>query len=139
MSGGHPTTDDQTYRERLLNVAKALREAPIPEAFHMRWFTHSDRQQQFPCGTPMCALGHYAARTDLQSEFLIDSWGTMQAIDEKGEPHCDRMKAAQIHFGLTDKELEEIFEIHGCGDAQTPMQAAQYIEGFVARKYPEAT
>lgn len=82
--------------QRLLRVAKALRESPLPKAFDMNTYVMGgpetlfnledaglvkfdhDTYQFFDkktgkllkeenfCGTPACALGHYGARGDLQ-------------------------------------------------------------------------
>ena len=71
--------------KRVLNVAKALRDAhAAKKKFDMGTFvfgtvgdieseydydaekyTYCNREANF-CGTPACALGHYAARTDMQ-------------------------------------------------------------------------
>lgn len=113
-------------RERLLNVAKALRESPNPERFTMGTYTH-------PCGTPACALGHYGARRDLQSAFRIDANGTLRAL-RAGEPfgfQC--LPAAATHFDLSKEHVDELFETTGCDGAETAVQAAGYIENFVAR------
>lgn len=142
---------NQTHKKRLLNVAKALREAPEPKYFKMStfangssdWTGEGEPPENF-CGTPACALGHYAARRDLQREFKI--WtdkrygyaGILARSDGSSE-----FEAAAEHFGLTydpydgDGEVYELFAPSGCGGAKTPKQAARYIERFVARKEKE--
>jgi hypothetical protein len=35
---------------------------------------------------------------------------------------------------LSEKEALLLFGSHGCGDAQTPIEAAMFIENFVARR-----
>lgn len=62
---------------RLLDVALALRESKNPEAFTMRFYTWGWSSTGYvlyphPCRNPECALGHYAARSDLQPILKID-------------------------------------------------------------------
>lgn len=127
----NPSQTPEIYRQRLLNVAKALRESPKPEAFDMEWFTYGE-DQRFPCGTPMCALGHYGARSDLQDAFRVVN-GYLQVADKQLSQ--DRLVAAERHFGLTERQTEELFCYTGCGGATSVEEAATYIEGFVASKY----
>lgn len=109
-------------KQRLLNVARALRESPNPEMFTMKLYLHS-------CGTPACALGHYGVRSDLQDEFYSDEHGALYASG--GNPWI--FAAAKAHFDLRDKEADELFDSDGCGNAKTAIDAAEYIEKFVAR------
>jgi hypothetical protein len=41
------------------------------------------------------------------------------------------------HFGLESFETNELFDAEGCNNAQTSTEAADYIEAFAARKWPE--
>lgn len=108
-------------KERLLNVAKALRESEHPERFTMRTIAHS-------CGTPACALGHYAARRDLQDAFILLKHGELRATGDAASPFLAELE----HFDISRAEEEKLFGVWGCNDAQTPLQAAEYIERFVA-------
>ena len=72
--------DPKIYRQRLLNVVRALRESPKPKAFSMDWYGYGPNEA-FPCGTPQCALGHYAAREDLQ-DFLRLGCDDAQTTEE---------------------------------------------------------
>lgn len=126
------------HARRLLNVARALRESPAPEMFTMAKYGH-------PCGTPACAFGHYCARGDLQDEFTLagfnNSW-----------PHAGRVPlmynddVVLAHFGITREEAHELFHddvsdedgLVGCGNAQTALEAADYIERFVAARAGKA-
>lgn len=121
--------------ERLLNVAKALRESKHPEKFSMKDFANPD------CGTPMCALGHYASRTDLQSDFyLIDpklrgstvNSPLRAAVFGDDEPIGYDSRVVLRHFGIDYDAAEDLFGVAGCDDAMTPLAAAIYIERFVA-------
>ena len=130
---------NKTHQKRLLNVARALRESRDPRAFTMERFAHG-------CGTPACALGHYASRRDLQRAFRIDpepaqeSWTSYERLVLDGLDNAVYPDDYQVtdHFGLSIDEGCELFDVYGCGGARTPIQAARYIERFVARKQKEA-
>lgn len=114
--------------ERLLNVAKTLREAAHNELFTMRRYVHD-------CGTPACAIGHYAARADLQSIIRIDHGSILYvATDEDGQSEIADYDDDQMceHFGISEGQAHELFSGDGCGKAKTPIEAAEYIERFVA-------
>ncbi len=80
----------------------------------------------------MCALGHYAARPDMQGLLELNprSGGLQYAADGRdawvGDP------SILDHFGLCYWQLEVLFDHIGCGNAQTPEEAARFIEAFVA-------
>jgi hypothetical protein len=113
------------YFQRLLNVARALRESPNPDRFTMNDWQH--------CGTPCCAIGHYAARADLQDLLQLDrSCG----LERQGSGATVDASELFAHFGIGIKEWEELFAHDGCGNAQTAIRAAEYIEAFVARHQP---
>lgn len=115
------------FKERLLNVARAVREAPDPSRFSQGSFGHK-------CGTPSCALGHYAVRKDMQRTFGLTFWGGKLTAygDEVG---TDR-DSVTSHFGITSGESYDLFGKHGCDDAQTNIEAAEFIEAFAAKKWP---
>lgn len=117
-------------KERLLNVARALRESKNPELFTMRSFGHR-------CGTPACALGHYAAREDLQDAFTLNKDGDFcgASYDDPDDAYELGMDSRRVlgHFRITKHQAWELFSEEGCGFAATPIQAAEYIESFVAR------
>lgn len=124
------------HRKRLLNVAKALRESPTPRRdFSMGSYTA-------PCGTPACALGHYAMRRDLQKTFrlarLLPDHNKLWLALPNGTT-IDYFKAPVLeHFGIDRDEAGDLFSTCGCGGARTAAQAARFIERFVARKDREA-
>jgi hypothetical protein len=123
-------------RERLLNVARALRESPNPDAFTMDYYIA-------PCGTPACAFGHYVSRPDLQTDFLVDGIGIRDA--NTGRPIGHTSQVVRSHFGISLKQTVELFDdstdqgAGGCGGAKTPLEAAEYIEDFVRRHSAEET
>lgn len=113
-------------RERLLNVARALRESPKPNKFTMDMYARD-------CNTPACAWGHYCFRQDLQSEFQL-SPATGLPIDIFTKNPVTLMDSRMDeHFGLTSDQVIELFSVGGCGGAKTAIDAAEYIEEFVRR------
>lgn len=127
-------------KERLLNVARALRESPNPEQFHMSSYGHD-------CNTPACAIGHYAARPDLQDAFALDTYGWL--IHRDGRPCNYFHEEVHAHFDITPEQSSLLFSgdtdgddfdedgepnrVWGCNSARTALEAAEYIENFVAR------
>lgn len=89
------------------------------------------------CGTPACSMGHYASRTDRQRKFYLDQDGDLMFRGAK----CDDTEAItdhyEDHFGLSSGESYELFESTGCGNAQTPAEAAKYVKAFIKRKRGE--
>lgn len=132
-------SNKEVYKKRLLNVAKALRESKSPQAFTMYYYVHSgyttDNKGKVPeCGTPACALGHYAARRDLQRTLYIDS--KTAVIGTKDGRESDYGSYAVLnHFGLDHAQSEELFGGDGCGFATSVKQAALYIERFVKKNF----
>jgi hypothetical protein len=111
--------------DRLRKVVQALREAPRAQKskFTMKCYV-------FVCGTPACALGHYAARRDLQRSFKLDDRGVKTSAGARlGSPAEER--PIHDHFGITPEQADELFGMSGCDAAETPIQAARYIERFI--------
>jgi len=116
------------HKQRLLNVVRALKEAPNPKRFTME-------QIGTFCRTPACALGHYAARHDLQHTFSLSFFtGALLIYGERGGVACEGVLK---HFGITTVEALDLFDQSGCDDAQTLEEAIEYIEQFARRKWPE--
>ena len=119
------------HKKRLLNVAKALRDSPNPEKFTMEQFAYH-------CGTPACAVGHYAARRDLQKSFkLKQSESCCSLANNDGEfvfVDGPTANALMDHFGLKYNEVTRLFGEEGCRKAKRPLTAAKYIERFVAKQ-----
>jgi hypothetical protein len=78
------------------------------------------------CGTPACALGHWAAHNP-------DRWKMVHGVPYlRGQrPHADWGEARE-EFGITNVEAAQLFGGYGCGDARNGRQAAKYIRQFVA-------
>jgi len=115
-------------KKRLLLVAKALRQSKRPKEFTMRVFGRN-------CGTPCCALGHYAVRHDLQSVFSLNKFGYLRRVKGREDGVSGINDHAILkHFGITDEQSQELFRgERGCGGALTAIAAAEYIEAFVER------
>lgn len=137
-------------KQRLLDVARACREAPVPTAFSMERFANM-------CGTPACALGHYAVRRDLQNRFELkkhESYGSMW-LHFDGELSGYDNNDVCDWFGIDIDQAVELFAAEGCGgvletvededgdeeEALNPItdhiKAAEYIENFVRRHEQE--
>lgn len=127
-----------TGKARLLRVALALREARNPK-FDMIDYLH-------PCGTPACAFGHYAVRTDLQGDFRVDRDGgrfavylTDKGLNLLGYGHLYNTFAGSFnhttHFEITTDEWDTLFSHKGCAGAKTAIQAADFIEKFAHAKW----
>ncbi len=112
---------------RLLKLALILDTA---DALHKKKgeSTYDQGIYRHPCGTPACALGHWAAANPKRWRF--DNYGlpfvardfesgTYSAVDE---------------FGISYDEADDLFGYAGCGEAQTAKEAARYIRTFVKRK-----
>ena len=116
--------DGYAGKARLLRVALALRESKHADRFTMEHYQHLD-------SAPACALGHYAARPDLQSVAVLG------AVLTRADNHeCWSMGDRIKHFDISLAELKELFSHVGCSDAETTVQAADYIERFAHEKWP---
>lgn len=122
------------FKQRILNVAQALRDSPNPTRFTMCSYGH--------CGTPACALGHYASRQDLQDEFYLGAGeGEGLVVNDRyciqaGVSCCG--ETIREHFGLNESEAFRLFNIFGCGSARTASAAADYLEKFACEKWPQS-
>ena len=141
---------------RLRIMAFALREAAKVKSL-TRWFSMKRygyakgdevNDEKVSCGTPACALGHFAARRDLQSFLRLDKkTGELTYVRKElpsrrarimrwlGADYADRR--VERYFGLTSSEAVRIFSPQGCNHAKTPLAAADYIEQFCKQKEKE--
>lgn len=120
--------------ERLQNLVRALRETKDPDRFTMNCIMHK-------CGTPACALGQYASRTDIQDAFRLDlskKWEASSGVVHNGINVCWSNQTISDHFGISEDETAELFDADGCGNAQTADEAAHYVEEFIKHKRLEA-
>lgn len=128
-----------------INVERLLNLADILDAAHERamefsmgtWFFNGPLPRAFQradCGTPACALGHYAAANPNRWETSYDArsahkWNPVRR-DLGGD---NSMSHAMEEFGISDDQARELFSANGCGNARTAKQAADYVRGFVER------
>ena len=145
---------NKIQKKRLLLVAQALRESPNPKAFAMD--SYAIIEPDATCGTPACALGHFAARRDLQNFLRLETPRDLKSYTYRflnreadgTEPiglrfvrnHGHRGTAPYndnriiYYFGLESlRDAEDLFGPEGCDRAKTPKGAARYIERFVAQ------
>ncbi len=89
-------------------------------------------QSQFfhPCGTPACALGHWAANSTSRWKRRGSSGWPIYRSNTGLHPS----KGAVLEFGITDSEAYHLFSSDGCDGARTGKQAAKYIRAFVKMK-----
>ena len=117
--------------ERLRNVIKALRESPSPRDFTMSCWGKD-------CGTPMCAIGHYAFRKDLQDTYVLRVGEIYKIVETYKEyvisHHMDIFMELAKHFDLNQQESMALFGSNGCNEAKTIEEAIAYIEGFITEK-----
>lgn len=145
--------------QRLLRAAKSVEESEIPEAFTMKCFFHGDgiggstpekAQEKNWCGTPACVLGHYGSRPDLQRLFVVElvpesltynSEGNLVKIEHpelkyrSGGGLCFSDDEFLDHFGVTEQQAIDLFDMNGCGNAKTPKEAVTFIRKFVKSRY----
>jgi hypothetical protein len=123
------------HKKRLLNVARACRETEHVEDFDMGSFGGA-------CGSPACALGNYAFSRNLQRSFRLIGGNICdnEGNDLFGSAYADDLLGVEMtwnvikdHFGLHEDVMDELFEETGCGGAKTNIEAAEYIENFVAQ------
>lgn len=119
------------HLKRLSQVAVALEDASRYQFFvkiftMKKWGYESDPVN---CGTPACAIGHFAVRTDLQKSFELRGDTLFYKGRDVGTPAEFRR-----YFGLSYGEAKLLFSVSGCDKAQTPRQAAKFIRKFIAKK-----
>lgn len=134
---------NKVQRKRMNNLVQVLRDAAkdkrLCRLFTMGRFGYSeDDCDNSPedvniCGTPACALGHYAVRRDVQRTFALTNDGNEVMVGKAPVNYDYHMTE---HFGITEGQVDELFGGYGCENAKTPTQAANYIEKFIRRITP---
>ncbi len=129
---------NKVQNRRLANVAVALEDAAkVPffvKIFDMgKWgyeaiVTTHDRPKTNNCGTPACAMGHYASRPDLQKMFYLNEAGNLCNTRSGDIMGFDELAK---YFGIDEIDIGHLFGEIGCGGADTPKQAAKFIYNFV--------
>lgn len=116
--------------KRLLKLAAILDKA---DAEHRKKGepTYDQTNIRHTCGTPACALGHWAAATP--TRFWLKP-----LLKYRPAPHLyGEWEIGEAEFGITQQEADIIFGPDGCNYATTAKQAARFIRKFVAKKLKE--
>lgn len=151
----------QPNREAFEIAIRSLRESKNPEAFSMRGYGHRKyinargdtfvyndedlRLRDNPhCGSPMCVLGHVAAREDLQDFLKFEAntgtiWYAEPLLEENADGDLVEHRAVAQYtdpqlcewFGITQEQTEALFGVHGCDHARTIDEAITYLEDFL--------
>lgn len=119
---------------RLLKLAAILDKA---DALHKKRMEPSYRQLYYshPCGTPACALGHWAANNPRRWEMRGRYPGSeLVPFLGKGHNAIYGNESAEIEFSLDSIDAYDLFGMSGCDSAKTAKQAAAYIRKFVAKR-----
>lgn len=120
-------TPRQLGNIRLMQLAQIL----DASSFRYTQRMYRDPEGEQGCGTPACALGHWAYHNR-------DRW-VWEGFDGPWLPECmgtfsPACTSAMQEFDLTACQFLELFGVHGCNRAQTARDAAEYIRAFVTRR-----
>src|SRR5262245_31017735 len=108
--------------ERLMQLALVLDTADeVHVAKHEP--TYDQTVIHHECGTPACALGHWACANP--DRWIMKSYTCF--MRGSYSPRTDAMN----EFALNMSEYDELFSSYGCGRAKTAKAAADYIREFV--------
>lgn len=121
--------------KRLTTLAKVL-EKPLLKKLRKSGRRYSQGAFSHPCGTPACALGNYAHKSE--GRFFFEERDRSFMHFNGTGPTTSVFSGAQKEFDITPDEVEELFGGLGCGWARTRKQAAAYVRDFIARKEAEA-
>jgi hypothetical protein len=114
-------------KDKIRIVIKALKETPHADRFSMESWGH-------PCGTPACAIGNYAARTDLQDELkLIPNERGWQQLTSARNGMAVALDDVSEMFDLSEVEADILFGPNGCGGANTTEQAVAFLEWYLTK------
>lgn len=122
--------------ERLLQLADILDQADeIHDQKHEPLYLQSFYRHS--CGTPACALGHWAAAHPERWAFVNDVPWLIDVQPYQNSFHKIELRghnAAAIEFGLKPWQSRLLFGEFGCGNARSSQEAAAYIREFVRRQ-----
>lgn len=113
---------------RLLKLADILDTA---DALHKKRHEPGYAQTRFahPCGTPACALGHWAAANPRR--WMISAGSPLGSVRLRGCYMLNEIAAGMDEFAIDMEQYYDLFGGWGCGGAQTGKQAARFIRQFV--------
>lgn len=121
------STSIELGNERLLKLAAILDTA---DELHAAKGEPTYQQSAYlhPCGTPACAMGHWAAANPDRWHIEPQDRSVNSII---GLPYVE---AVRQEFFINPSEEIDIFGMFGCDDALSAKDAAAYIRAFVARR-----
>jgi hypothetical protein len=117
--------------KRLMDAANVLWASSDATSFNMRLYINS-------CRTPACVLGHYASWKGQEflkfvlpkgKNLIADRYRPQYTKDDVLADYKDGRIAR--YFGIDIDDTETLFDPNGCGNAQTPWDAACYIRQFI--------
>lgn len=115
---------NKIHERRLLKCAEITENAPLGR-FSMKSYFHT-------CGSPACALGHYAAATHYR---------VLPRPSKDSPGYIDRpsQRIMEKHFGISEEEFGDLF-VPGLSrnNEFTREGVAEYIRNFVKRKRSES-
>lgn len=80
----------------------------------------------YSCGTPACALGHWAAANPRRWRLGFPEPPGLRSVLLRHP-----FRAARVEFAMSDRDVTLMFGTGGCGCAKTGKQASRYIRRFV--------
>lgn len=94
-------------------------------AYYQKMYVHA-------CGTPACALGHYAMTPEARDR----GWSLSNLDNLRFRGFLISYPDPQVlnEFGLTLDESFKLFGTQGCGKAKSARQASLYIRKFLKKK-----
>lgn len=120
---------------RLVKLAEAL-ESPLPKKLRKSKARYDQTRFVHSCGTPACALGYYAQKSEGRFYFNYERageyWHFRHFIFGSSV-----IAGAIEEFGITNAEANTLFGGLGCGNAQSRKQAAKFVREFIASKQLE--
>lgn len=113
---------------------RLLKLANILDAAHQQQIasggpTYDQTDMVHPCGSPCCALGHWAHANPKLWKFDARN-GCFKHLPEG----MYGLEPAAKDFHLEQHEVYELFGGSGCGSARTATDAATYIRRFVNQR-----
>lgn len=95
--------------------------------------TYDQSHYFHPCGTPSCALGHWAAAHPRRWRVRRSGYDGRRLYPLlRGGNFADSHLSSVMHeFGLNSDDVDMLFGHQGCNKAKTGKQAARFIRKFI--------
>lgn len=137
-------------QNRLLKLADILDEAQkkydrlkASKKFKKGEMGYDQKRFVHECGTPACALGHWAVHNPRRWR-VKDGIPAFRGVMDPLSASCYQYGARRVEangvtaatkdFGINLMESVKLFDGDGCGNARKASTAAKYIRRFVARR-----